>query len=548
MITVFLTNEAQDVLVEQFEENGFQMQGEAQWASDIVLELTDICMTIRCQKAGETELYQKAERFFPPTVNMRESEEITFTETELNEIHDQTVDFLAGEVEVPGIPTDEEHNWIRNSVLFRRLVVPYIQRHLDDGSFQEQKENSGIYIYCEEDEIRTQAVSGEERPELTYARFAEEGMLVEEPGRYYDDELQAGEKLKSAIRELEKRPQHLDVEGVGEQLEWPPKLLEEYQCGRLVMDGRLRKSELGDQVVPVTFRRKDFLGQHTFSPSTETVYLTIDTMMKLPEVEVSLKRIPAELLPETKVEIIDAAFTCVVKIDGPNLKNTSLSLYNRFGLPLLSPIRAEAAGVCEGAGSFLESGKFAADGDGYLGDVAFSLLFGYKKILSALIASDWFEKHGRTEEEQSGIMISADEENIVIQRVEGTQRPDLICSAPEGERAFYRPYQKDDPCDRVDAVEIISTEAFLVLNRDPEELLQEKLQRSGGRDDLEREASQGNPHAMKLLAKQLLQGEPTAEDRKQALSWFERAAEFLPDDDDLEFEIFMLKMELDNNG
>ena len=181
-----------------------------------------------------------------------------------------------------------------------------------------------------------------------------------------------------------------------------------------------------------------------------------------------------------------------------------------------------------------------------MGDVAFSLLFGYKKILSVLIVSDWFGKHGRTENDQSGILISTDDENIVIQRVEGSQRPVLVCSAPEGERVFFRPYQKDDPCDRVDALEIISTEAFRIMNRSPEEVLKEKLQTSDDSNALEKESLQGNPYAMKLLAKQLLQGEPSTEDKKLALSWYEKAAEQLPEDDDLEFEIFMLKMEINN--
>ena len=123
----------------------------------------------------------------------------------------------------------------------------------------------------------------------------------------------------------------------------------------------------------------------------------------------------------------------------------------------------------------------------------------------------------------------------------------MVCSAPEGERVFFRPYQKDDPCDRVDALEIISTEAFRVMNRKPEEILKEQLQQSNDFNALEKEASQGNPHAMKLFAKQLLQGEPSADDRKLALSWFEKAHELLPEDDDLEFEIFMLKMDIDNN-
>ena len=237
----------------------------------------------------------------------------------------------------------------------------------------------------------------------------------------------------------------------------------------------------------------------------------------------------------------------MVKTDGANLKNTQLSLYNRFGLPLLSPVRAEAAGVCEGAGSFLEKGLFGADGEGYLGDVALSLLLGYKRIIGVLMVSDWFGKHGKTESDQSGILISADDENIVVQRVEGSQRPVLICSAPEGERAFYRPYQQDDPCDTVDVLEIISKEAFRAMNRKPEEILQEKLRKSDDSDALAKEALRGNPQAMKLLAGQLLEEEPTAEDKKRALAWYEKAAELLPDDDDLEFEIFMLKMELENS-
>ena len=72
MITVFLTDEAQDALIEEFEENGFSQLCSDEWTKDILLEPIEACMTIRCQKDGEEELYQKAERFFPPTVNMRE--------------------------------------------------------------------------------------------------------------------------------------------------------------------------------------------------------------------------------------------------------------------------------------------------------------------------------------------------------------------------------------------------------------------------------------------------------------------------------------------
>lgn len=546
MVTVFLTDEAQDALIEDFEENGFPELCNEEWTKDILLELTDICMSIRCQKAGNEENYQKLERFFPPTINMRETEKVVVTDHDLESIHDRVEDFLAGEIEVPGIQTDEDFNWVRNSVLFRRLVIPYVKRHLEDGSFGEDLEISGIHIFCEEDEIRSEALSGEDRPMLKYARFAESGDLIDEPGKYYADEIFTGEKLKSCIQELENRPEYLNIEGIGEGLEWPPQFLDEYQCARMLFDGKRRKNELGSKVVPVNFRRKDFMWQRPQRSGVERLYVTVDTLLALPEVDIPIKRIPEELLPETIVEIIDSAITCVIETDGPNLKNTKLSLYNRFGVPMFSPVRAEAAGVCEGMKTFLEDGHFASDGEGYLGDVAFSLLFGYKKLLGVLIASDWFEKHGKTENDQSGILIETDGDEIIARRVTGKQRPELICSGMGGERDCGRVYQKDDEFDEPEPEEIICFRILQDLNRDPSEILSEKLRQSGKGNAIENEIAQGNPQAMILLAKQFLQGEPTIDDKKLALSWYEKAAVFLPDDDDLEFEIFMLKMELDN--
>ncbi|MCR5137089.1 MAG: hypothetical protein K6C12_08320 [Oscillospiraceae bacterium] len=546
MVTIFLTDEATDALTEGFIENGFPEGTDADWASDILIELTDVSMTVRCQKNGDEESYQKADRFFPPTLSLRDSAELQTDEEALEEIHEQAEDFLNGEIEVSGIPTDEEHSWLRSMVLIRRLVIPYVQKHISDGSYREQEAHSGIHIYCSEDGVETQPVSGEERPELLHARFAEDGRLVEEPGRYYEDELFSEEKLKSAIRELENRPRYLNVESVGDALDWPPQFLEQFQCGRLLMDGRLRKNELGPKVVPVSFRRKDFLWQHPQKPSVERIYVTVDTLLKLPEADIPLKRIPPELLPETAVEIIDSAFICLIEIDGPNLKNTKLSLYNRFGIPMLSPVRAEAAGVCEGVEHFLEDGHFASDGEGYLGDVAFSLLFGYRKLLGVLIAADWYGRHGRTENDQSGILIETDGEEITVRRVTGTQRPELICSAPEGERVSFRPYQGDDESDEPEAAETVSVQEILDLSRDPAEILSEKLRHAEEDGGLEKSAARGDPQAMKLLAMQLLRGEPTTEERKQALAWYEKAAALLPKDDDLEFEIFMLKMDIDN--
>ena len=546
MITVFLTDDATDALIEDFEKNGFPKSFEPRHVSDLLIELTEISLTLRCQKLGDEEIYQKIARFFPPTVNLRESEEIQVSESKLAESHETVQDFLAGEIEIQNIPTDEDHSWLRHAVLLCRLVMPYVQQHLSDETYNEEESGTGVYITFTEDGIRTRVVSGEERPPLIYARLARDGCFAEEPGRYYEDEIFSGDKLKSVIKELEGRPQFLDLEGNGEKADYPPKLLEEYQCGRLLFDGRMRKNEFGEKIVPVTFSRKDFLWQHPPKPNSERIYITADTLLKLPEIEVPIKLIPAELQPETIVEIIDAAFTCIIETSGINLKDTKLSLYNRFGLPMHSPVRAEAAGVCERAKLFLDDGRFGSDGEGYLGDVAFSLLFGYRKLLGALIAADWFTRHGKSEGEQSGILIEADGTKAVIRRVTGKQRPQLIYSGLKGDRAVGRAYPKDDECGASDVGEAVTFQAIMNINKDPKELLAEKLRQTNGGINLENEIAQGNPQAMKLLAEQLLHGAPNAEDKKKALLWYQKAAALLPDDDDLEFEIFMLKMELNN--
>ena len=48
---------------------------------------------------------------------------------------------------------------------------------------------------------------------------------------------------------------------------------------------------------------------------------------------------------------------------------------------------------------------------------------------------------------------------------------------------------------------------------------------------------------MKLLAKKYQQGDSVIADSSKALAWYEKAAELLPEDDDIEFELFMLRME-----
>ena len=544
---MYLTNEAGSALLEDFAENGFREAEETPWTMDLLIEYTDSGGSLRCQKLIDGEDCQKTDRFFPPTIHITESEKIQFSETELEGIHDNLEAFLDGEVEVTGIPADEDHDWIRIAVLLRRLLRPCVQNCFADSSHDEQAENAGLYVYCTEGEIETRFVTGKDRPDLTYGKLTEEGEVLEETGRYYDDELYSGEALKRVIKELECRPKYLaDPEGIQESIDLPPQLLENYQCARLVYNGRLLKSQLASRVFPVTFRRKDFLWNHPIKAGTEHIYITVDTLLALPEAEIPLKYIPNELLPEAVIEIIDSAFTCRVEIGGERQKNTQLSLYCRFAIPQISPVYAEAGNIRDAGKNFLEDGPLASDGKGYLGDVAFSLLCSYKKILGVVIAADWFGKHGKTESEQSGILIEAEKDGALIRRVTGRQRPELICTDPEGERVVFRPYKPDDEYEGEEIAEHISFLQVQSLTADPVKDIVEFLEKQDPVASLEQKVKQNNPLAIIALASRYVKGEGVPKDLRKALELYEKAFILLPDNDDLEFEIFMLKMEVDN--
>lgn len=375
----------------------------------------------------------------------------------------------------------------------------------------------------------------------------ETGELVEEPERFYEEEIIEPEKFDAVMRRLENRPRFVvNPEGNGDKLELPPDFLDAYQSSRLVIDGMHRKHALSDRIAPVEFRRKDALWQHDLNPSAERIFITVDTLMKLPEPDVQMKMISDALLPEAVIEVVDADFTCVVEIGGRNKENTKLSLYTRFGLPMMSPVRAEAGNIRDKAKSFLGDGLLASDGDGGLGDIAFSLLFGYKRILAVLIASEWFQKHGKSTDAQTGILVDADDGDIVIRMVSGKQRPDMICGGDEWQLGFWRPYERDDVYESPSVDEHISIETVEAFCRGPAETLKNQLTENNAVIMLEAETAQSNPQAMKMLAEKYAKGEDVPKDLRRALSLYEKAFVLLPDDDDLEFEIFMLKMEIDD--
>ena len=208
----------------------------------------------------------------------------------------------------------------------------------------------------------------------------------------------------------------------------------------------------------------------------------------------------------------------------------------------MSPFRAEAGNVGMGSGTFLGDGFIGADGEGYLDDVVYSLLFGYRKILGVMIASDWFSKHGKTNTLQSGLLIETAGDQIVIRRVFGTTRPELICGAGEGQIALWRPYRPDDDLNLPEIIEYVTAGEIAMVSG-------ASVSNLADTDDikvLERKTAEGEPQAMKLLAEKYAKGDGVAVNARKALALYEKAYSLMPDDNDLEFEIFMLKMDIDN--
>lgn len=548
MVTLFISDEAVDYLLDEFRDNGFPEPLDAEWTQDILLVFVDESLNVRCRKNCADEEYQNTSRVFPPTFTYCRNEKVTLEEQKLASCSCNTESFINGKTVISGISSDENLNWLCLSILLRRLVIPYVREHITDRDYDPRDDKSGIYFFCLEGKLIDKSVKGRERPDLAYVHIdPETGELVEEPERFYEEEIIEPEKFDAVMRRLENRPRFVvNPEGNGDKLELPPDFLDAYQSSRLVIDGMHRKHALSDRIAPVEFRRKDALWQHDLNPSAERIFITVDTLMKLPEPDVQMKMISDVLLPEAVIEVVDADFTCVVEIGGRNKENTKLSLYTRFGLPMMSPVRAEAGNIRDKAKSFLGDGLLASDGEGGLGDIAFSLLFGYKRILAVLIASEWFQKHGKSTDAQTGILVDADDGDIVIRMVSGKQRPDMICGGDEWQLGFWRPYERDDVYESPSVDEHISIETVEAFCRGPAETLKNQLTENNAVIMLEAETAKSNPQAMKMLAEKYAKGEDVPKDLRRALSLYEKAFVLLPDDDDLEFEIFMLKMEIDD--
>ena len=544
MVRVFLTDEAEDHLFDEFVEKGFPQMPDAEWTTSIRLDYVDAGTVVQSLKTEDVEGYIKTTLVFPPTLEETELEKPEFDEEALEGCRSCLESFLEGDKEVTGISTDEKQDWLRHSVLLRRLVVPYVREHIVNREYSPDDPTGGVFLFCEEGILHDDAVHGEQRPDLTYGQIdPETGEIVAKQGRYYEEEMSDGEGFALMMTELEKRPKFMmNPDGSGEKAELPASLLRAYQNSRLWLDGKHRRIVLSARTVPVEFKQDGYLLQRNLKQSAERIYISVDTLMKLPEPEVPINRIPEELLPETVIEITDSDYICIAEISGNIRVNTKLSLYTRFGVPLMSPIRAEAGNVGMGSGMLLGDGLIGADGEGYLEDVVYSLLFGYRKILGVLIAADWFAKYGRTDSPQSGLLINTEEDRIVVRRVCGKTRPELVCGAGEGQFALWRPYQPDDDINLPEIIEYVTAGEIAMVSG-------ASVSNLADTDDikvLERKTAEGDSQAMKLLAEKYAKGDGVAVNARKALALYEKAYSLMPDDNDLEFEIFMLKMDIDN--
>ena len=113
MLTIFLTNEAQDLLIDEFREDGFSELPLVKQPKALLLEFTEISITVLCENQGASEKYRHAVRFFPPTVNMEDEISLTVSDNEFQDIHEQVDEFLSGETELTGIPADGNYHWLR---------------------------------------------------------------------------------------------------------------------------------------------------------------------------------------------------------------------------------------------------------------------------------------------------------------------------------------------------------------------------------------------------------------------------------------------------
>ena len=158
MVTVFMSDEAEDYLLEEFAENGFPDMPNAEWTSDILLEYVDSGMTVRIFKTEDVEGYVKTTRFFPPTLQEAEIEKPEIDEKALEECRYYLEEYLAGDKAIGGISTDEELSWLRHSILFRRLVAPRVREHIAGREYTPDDSTSGLFLSCEKGELRDEIV------------------------------------------------------------------------------------------------------------------------------------------------------------------------------------------------------------------------------------------------------------------------------------------------------------------------------------------------------------------------------------------------------
>ncbi len=281
---------------------------------------------------------------------------------------------------------------------------------------------------------------------------------------------------------------------------------------------------------------EETLGHDAEARASARLFVSSEDLLKLPTLPFPPRLLPEALRVNFLLELTDAAITARVQTDKEK-RRTELTVFRRIAVNMFSPAVARMQYQRANSREFFFGGSLEISGSKINGYIALALAAGYKKLAGLLLAADCADK--LQTDTASGILLSVDGETVSIFRVSGTERPALpgfIANTFQ----ISRPYadEKDGQGYRTLLAEI----ALEALGRTS---LAEGVRKEAADDSLEtllEKAARKDPEGLKQLGKRYETGDGVEQDQQKALALYRQAQALLPDDKDLEFDIFMLEM------
>ena len=446
---------------------------------------------------------------------------------------DVTKDITSGVVEIPGFKGMDQTT--RMMVILTASIIAWLR----DKEIPEPED--GIVLLSGEPKT-LQVVRGDERPELCFIRVnAETGAPELCKYRFYTEEdvkiagdLSMADGAPVSITKTVTDPATGESKSVpvfGQEAIATRLFVELMQEGRRIRenwDGGIRAEQEGEA---------ETLGVDAETAATIRLFVSAGDLLKLPEIPFPPKKLPEACRGNTLLELTDAAFIAVVKVDREK-RNTWMTLFRRIAVAAFSTALSRLHHVRVGDRDYLTEGNLELQGDEESCLTALAIAKGYKKLAGLLLAADCMDRI--RQDKTSGIQIALNGENIEIRRINGTERPALACYAANN-FSMFRGYGEEEDG---------TSEILAVLT--PESIEQAVQKLNGGQADdfsqseditlLTAEAEKGNAAAMKRLGKLYEAGELVPQDNAKAAELYRKALELTPDDKDLEFDLFMLEM------